>query len=388
MIIKKIEIRNFRNYREECIEFDDRINLITGKNGQGKTNLIEAINLLSMAKSFRTRREQEMIREGTGGFSVKGYFEKGGRPHTVEVRLIDEGRGRRREYLVGGAEKSSVYDLLGGVYTIVFSPEDLAVVKGSPEARRRFLDREIILLRPLYYRKLKKYKDILKSRNALLKEEAVNPALLSVYDEQLAKAGGELIHLRVAYVRELEKVSAACAAAITDGAETLSVKYRAGVLPEEMNRELGEEETGREGGAPEALPDASVYERLFMEKLERTRPRDLVTGSTEFGPHRDDLAISANGTDLRVYGSQGQQRTAALALRLAEREMILRETGEPAILLLDDVMSELDLSRQKRILSGFSENQVFITAAEWGGRGEIAGKTIRIENGAQQLPMQ
>ena len=376
MIIKKIEIRNFRNYREEIIEFDDRINLITGENGQGKTNLIEAINLLSMGKSFRTRREQEMIREGTSGFSVKGFFEKEGRTHTVEVRFFEAERRWKKTYLVGGAEKSSVYDLLGGVYTIVFSPEDLSIVKGSPDARRRFLDREIILLRPLYYHKLKKYKEILKSRNALLKKEEVEPALLSVYDEQLAKAGGELMNLRAAYVKELEKNSAACAASITDGKETLRISYRASILSEEKNQEIE---------ADKDTPDASAYERLFYEKLERARPRDLLARITEYGPHRDDLSIAVNGKHLRIYGSQGQQRTAALALRLAEREMILRETGETAILLLDDVMSELDPSRQEKVLSGFSENQVFITAAEWSGGGEITGKTIKIEDGAQKI---
>jgi len=372
MIIKKIEIRNFRNYKEEILEFDDRINLITGGNGQGKTNLIEAVNFLSMAKSFRTRREQEMIREGSEGFSVKGFFEKGGKPYTVEVRISDGGRGSKRTYLVGGAEKTSVYDLLGGVYTIVFSPEDLSIVKGGPDARRKFLDREIILLRPLYYHKLKKYREILRSRNALLKQEEVESALLSVYDEQLAKAGGELMHLRARYVKELEKFSAACAASITDGREKLRVKYRVSIFSEEKNQEIEEEENP---------PEASVYESLFREKLERARPRDLLVRATEYGPHRDDLLFTACGKDLRVYGSQGQQRTAALALRLAEREMIFRETGETAILLLDDVMSELDPARQKRILSGFSENQVFITAAEWSGRKEIAGKMIRIENG-------
>ncbi|MDR1796080.1 MAG: DNA replication/repair protein RecF [Clostridiales Family XIII bacterium] len=347
MKIEKILLRNFRNYKEEEVSFDERLNVVTGENGQGKTNLIEAVGFLSMAKSFRTRREQEMVRSGEEALSVKGHFEKRGSPFTVEI--VWRGAGGQREFFVNGAEKGSVFDLLGGAYTIVFSPEDLSIVKGGPDARRRFLDREIILLRPVYYHKLKKYKGVLKNRNALLKKEGADPGLLDVYDEQLAAAGAAVMAERAAYAEALSRAAAESVSMISDGREALSAAYRPSALGGERD--------------PSGVT-AGEYEEAMRGALRRGRERDLFLGATEAGPHRDDLALSLNGSDLRVYGSQGQQRTAALALRLAERALIKQETGEDAILLLDDVMSELDAGRQGRILSAFSGNQVFVTAAE------------------------
>jgi DNA replication and repair protein RecF len=361
MIIQNIWLRHFRNYREEYIEFHDRINVVRGKNAQGKTNLIEAVNLLSMAKSFRTQKEQEMIGLGEDVFSVKGEFLRNSTAtHSVEVVLRANGPAQK-QYFVNGVEKASIFDLLGGVYTIVFSPEDLRIVKGGPEVRRRFLDREAILLRPMYYHKLKKYRGVIRRRNALLKHERPSPDLLDVYDEQLAEAGAAVIAERAAYVEKLNEASKKTASEITSGAELLDIRYKSNIPL------LSE---GQEG--------------CFLDLLRKSRDRDLMIRSTENGPHRDDLSIFANGKDLRVYGSQGQQRTAALAIRLAENEMIRKETGENAILLLDDVMSELDGFRQEKILSGFEKNQVFITSAEihekaLGALGE--SKTITIENG-------
>jgi len=340
MIIKSLELRNFRNYEGGEVFFDERLNLVCGENGQGKTNLIEAINFLSMAKSFRTRREAELLREGEASFFVKGVFEKGGAPYTVEIVWSASGPHGAgvRKFVVNGAERSSVVDLLGGIYTIVFSPEDLAVVKGGPDVRRRFLDREIILLRPLYYHKLKKYRGILKSRNALLKQDAPSPELLDVYDEQLAEAGAAVMEERASYIAALAEESAESVKQISDGRDALSVSYS---------------------------PSFSGLSReSCKEDLQKNRDRDLFLHATETGPHRDDMALTLNGRDLRIYGSQGQQRTAALSLRLAERALIKRETGEDAILLLDDVMSELDAGRQERILSVFRDNQVFVTTAE------------------------
>jgi len=220
----------------------------------------------------------------------------------------------------------------------VFSPEDLAVVKGGPDVRRRFLDREIILLRPLYYHKLKKYRGILKSRNVLLKQDAPSPELLDVYDEQLAEAGAAVMEERASYIAALAEESAESVKLISDGRDALTVSYSPSFSG--LSRESGKED------------------------LQKNRDRDLFLHATETGPHRDDMALTLNGRDLRIYGSQGQQRTAALSLRLAERALIKRETGEDAILLLDDVMSELDAGRQERILSVFRDNQVFVTTAE------------------------
>jgi DNA replication and repair protein RecF len=359
MIIQNICLRNFRNYGDESIEFHERLNVVRGRNAQGKTNLIEAVNLLSMAKSFRTQKEQEMIGLGGEVLSVKGTFFRNSNVHNVEVVL--RSASSSKQYFVNGVEKASIFDLLGGVYTVVFSPEDLRIVKGGPEVRRRFLDREVILLHPMYYHKLKKYKGVLRRRNALLKYERPPGELLGVYDEQLAKAGAEVIAERAAYIEKLNKESAKSAFEITGGAEVLEIQYKSNIQS-----------------------DPGQAADCFLEALRRNRERDLMVRSTENGPHRDDFSISINEKDLRVYGSQGQQRTAALAIRLAEKELIRAETGENAILLLDDVMSELDSFRQEKIMSSFADNQVFVTSAEIHEKalGSLdQAKVITLENG-------
>jgi len=343
MIIKSIELKNFRNYKEERIEFHEKLNFITGKNAQGKTNLIEAVNLLSMSKSFRTRREQEMISFDEPFFYVKGEFLREEKTHTVEIVLRKEKEGGKiREYRVNGADKLSVLDLLGGIYTVVFSPEDMRTIKGEPEGRRKFLDREIILLRPMYYHKLKEYKKILKNRNAILKEERLPMSLLDIFDEKLASAGAEIMRERKQYIEKLQKRSSKYAAFISGEAEKTEIIYKPNV----------------------SFSEEKKAEEKFLELLKKNRERDVFARTTESGPHRDDFVVLLNETDIRVFGSQGQQRTATLAMKMAELELIKEETGEDAILLLDDVMSELDEERQKKILSGLSENQIFITAAE------------------------
>jgi DNA replication and repair protein RecF len=340
MILKTLELKDFRNYEKEEIVFHKKINILTGRNAQGKTNLIEAINLLSLGKSFRTRKEQELIRFDTDEALVKGIFEKKDRPHSTEIRLY-AGSSGKKEYFINELYSSTVSDLLGGVYTIVFSPEDLKIVKGDPETRRRFLDREIILLKPLYYHILKKYRLALKTRNALLKNENISIELLDVYDIQLSEAASEVMKERKKWLDKLSSIAAETCFGITDGKEKLSIEYKPQLS------QIGDEYSKEE-----------IYEVLL-----RARERDIYIRSTENGPHKDDFSVFINGLDLRIFGSQGQQRTAALSLRLAERELIKKETGEDAILLLDDVMSELDPTRQEKLLDSFGDNQIFITAA-------------------------
>ena len=340
MILKTIELKDFRNYETEEVVFHEKINILTGKNAQGKTNLIEAVNLLALGKSFRTRREQELVKFGAEEACVKGVFKKKDRPHTTEIRIGANSSGKKT-YIINGVETGKVADLLGGVYTIVFSPEDLRVVKGDPETRRRFLDRELILLKPLYYHKLKKYRQVLKSRNALLKNEKLSGDLLDIYDRQLAEAAAAVMKERAAWIKALSKAAETADSSIAGGVEELRVEYRPNIS------QIGDE----------------YSEENIHEVFRKGREKDITMRSTEAGPHRDDLAVFASGIDLRIYGSQGQQRTAALSLRLAERELIRKEAGEDAILLLDDVMSELDSGRQDRLLNSFGENQIFITAA-------------------------
>ena len=305
MILKTLELKDFRNYEKEEIVFHRKINILTGRNAQGKTNLIEAINLLSLGKSFRTRKEQELVRFNKEEAFVKGIFEKKDRLHSTEVRL-HAGSPGKKEYFVNELHTLTVSDLLGGVYTIVFSPEDLKIVKGDPETRRRFLDREIILLKPLYYHKLKKYRHALKTRNALLKNESPSTELLDVYDVQLAEAASEVMKERKEWIARLSSAAAETCFRITDGNEKLSIEYKPQLS--QIGDEYGKEE---------------IYEALL-----KGRERDLIIRSTETGPHRDDFSVFADGLDLRIYGSQGQQRTAALSLRLAERELIKKRPGK------------------------------------------------------------
>ena len=360
MILKTLELTDFRNYKSEEIVFHEKINILTGKNAQGKTNMIEAINLLALGKSFRTRKEQELVRFGAEEARVKGVFEKKDRLNTTEVRLYS-GAGGNKIYFIDGLETKTVSDLFGGVYTIVFSPDDLRIVKGDPETRRRFLDREIILQRPMYYHKLKKYRFALKTRNALLKREKIAYDLLDIYDEQFSGAAAEVMKERDIWLRSLSAAAEEASLMITDGLETLSVKYK----PHFFNIE-------------------EYSKQAILEVMIQGRERDILMRSTESGPHRDDFTIFASGLDLRIYGSQGQQRTAALSLRLAERELIKKEAGEDPILLLDDVMSELDTNRQERLLDSFGKNQIFITATGSFRKEALklhAMKVIRIENG-------
>jgi DNA replication and repair protein RecF len=362
MIIETIELKDFRNYKSEATVFHEKTNIITGKNAQGKTNLIEAINLLSLGKSFRTRKESEMIRLGESACLVKGMFVKQGRPYGTAVELRVGAGGSPHTYFVNGAQMPSVSDILGGVYTVVFSPEDLRIVKGEPEARRRFLDRGIILLWPMYYHKLKKYRAVLKNRNALLKAETVSNDLLDVYDIQLAEAGGALMEERFRHTDALALAAKQADKILTDGSEEIEIEYRPNI----------------------GVSSAAEAKEAFAETLRRGRERDLFAKSTEAGPHRDDISLTVDGKDLRTFGSQGQQRTAAVALRLAEKDLVRQETGEEAILLLDDVMSELDAGRQGRLLERFCDNQIFVTAAALDEKAAAAlgaVKFIRIEDG-------
>ena len=361
MIIETLELNDFRNYENEEVVFHEKINILTGRNAQGKTNLIEAINLLALGKAFRTRHENELVRFGAEEARVRGVFQKRDRQHITEIR-IGSGASGKKAYIVNGVETGTVTDLLGGVYSIVFSPEDLRIVKGEPETRRRFLDREIILQRPLYYHKLKKYRALLKTRNAFLKGENVKAELLDIYDEQLSEAAAAVAKERGEWLAALSKAAGEAGSGITGGQEEISVEYKPNI-------------TQAGGGQGK---------EAVRETLLRGRERDLLLKSTEAGPHRDDFAVFASGLDLRVYGSQGQQRTAALSLRLAERELIKKESGEDAILLLDDVMSELDSARQERLLDSFGENQIFITAAGPFREEALrlhASKLMRIESG-------
>lgn len=330
MYIKRLRLKDFRNYKDLDIEFDSKVNILLGKNAQGKTNLLEAIYTTSMGKSFRTGRDSEMIRFGADFLRIEATAIKDGEELLVEIAVSEDNKGVK----IDGVKALKNSDLLENIYTVIFSPEDLKIVKDEPEKRRRFIDREICQLKLSYYMNLAAYKKALAQRNALLKERNVEEDNLAVWDQSLAHYGQQLIAERRKFVTKLDEISRDLHKSITNGKEDLEIVYE-----------------------PNCQGD-------LLEKLSKTHNLDIIKRSTGAGPHKDDLKLSVNGIDIRHYGSQGQQRTAALSLKLAELKLIKEETGEDAVLLLDDVLSELDGERQTFLINSLGNVQLFITTAE------------------------
>jgi DNA replication and repair protein RecF len=349
MHIKTLALQNFRSYRERTVDFDAGVNILTGRNGAGKTNLLEAVHVLSMGRSFRTQNDAEAIRFDADFYRIKGLFSKKGEDLTVEVRMA----GRDKSYFIDGIKVRKGADLTGHALTVIFAPDDLRIVKDEPEKRRRFMDHELFQLKPLYYLDVNKYRRIVKNRNLLLKEPVLNGNLLDVYDGYLAETGARIMAERALFAEKLGRSSAAIHARITGSdAVPLEVSYEPSISPPET--------------AAESLSDATAetLSAAIARTLKERRAKDREAGSTTAGPHKDDLKLRIGDIDLRRFGSQGQQRTAALALKLAEVDIIKGETGEMPILLLDDVLSELDESRQHSLLGTFEDCQILITTAE------------------------
>ena len=340
MYIKEIKLNNFRNYKEERISFNMNSNIIKGENGQGKTNLLESIYILSIGKSFRTLKEEELIKFGEKGFSIKGLFMKDDEDLSVEIRQ----KGKEKSIIVDGVKKKKNADLLENVYAVVFSPDDIKIVNDQPDVRRKFMDRELFMLKPLYYIELNKYIKTMKCKKELLKQEKINDELLDIYDELLAEYGSKVMKYRASFTKMLDEESRKIEYMITDGEEELKVYYDSNI---------------------KSIEDIKEQKIEFLKALKVNREKEKANRIIYVGPHRDDLKITSNGVDLRKFGSRGQHRTAALSIKLAELEMIKKETGEDAILLLDDVLSELDEKRQRKIINSFEKNQLFITAADF-----------------------
>ena len=340
MYIKDIELHNFRNYRDLELAFHPSVNLILGNNAQGKTNLLESIYITSMGKSFRTSKDQEMILFGEEFGRVKVNAQKDYYDTSVELILSKDSKKSAK---VDGVKIKKSSQLLENIYIVIFSPEDLRIVKDEPEKRRKFIDRELCQLRPKYYEDLSNYKKVLLQRNAYLKEYEVDPSILDLWDMQLAKYGASIMMMRGDFVKKLDKISRGIHGAITNGKESLELKYVPNVP---LAGSLGE------------------LEESYYKAIRGAFDNDLRQRTTTKGPHKDDLEFYIDGISVRSFGSQGQQRTSALSIKLAELSLIKEETGEEAILLLDDVMSELDLERQEFLVKSLSDIQMFITTTE------------------------
>lgn len=360
MYITDIELQNFRNYTDLHLAFHPNVNLLTGDNAQGKTNLLEAIYLTAMGKSFRTGKDSEMIQFGADYGRIKVHGERAELDTTVEMILSKDAR---KAVKIDGVKIKKASQMLNHLYMVVFSPEDLKIVKDEPEKRRRFMDRELCQLRPRYYEALSAYRRVLLQRNAYLKEYAVDPSIIDIWDMQLSHYGAEIMCLRAEFVVKLNQISRVIHNSITGDKENLHIAYHPNMPLTSSVREQ----------------EAACYERI-----KKSWENDSKQRTTTRGPHKDDLEFLVDDVNVRAFGSQGQQRTAALALKLAELQLIREEIGEDAILLLDDVMSELDLQRQAFLIQHLADIQLFITTTEIAPQLKNAlpeGKTFHVHAG-------
>ena len=363
MNLRNIRLRDFRNYADLDLDFAPGVNLIVGHNAQGKTNLLEAISYLGSGKSFRAQRTGEMVRFGADFADLEGDVYSQEREQTLRWVLFSG--SRPRQLYRNGVKKKTAGDIAGVLQTVLFCPEDLMVLKSGAAQRRRLGDNALCQLRPNYEAALTEYNKILETKSRILKDRFENPAveaILPEYNQRLCQVGALLISYRARFYEGLGKAAAQYHSHFSGGAEEFHLQYK----------------TVSTVSDPFA-PVATLVEDL-RNHLESHARAELETAQCLTGPHKDDFDVTLSGLSVKTYGSQGQTRTAAISLKLAQRELMKRESGEEPLLLLDDVLSELDPSRQDFVLNQITGGQVFITCCE-PGRFTKMGKTIEIEKG-------
>ena len=363
MNLTEIELRDFRNYAHVKLEFDPGVNLIVGDNAQGKTNLLEAVSYLGSGKSFRAMKTSEMIRFGADFADISGNIFSQERNQTLRWVLFNG--SRPRQIWRNGAKKKTAGDIAGVLPTVLFCPEDLMVLKTGAAQRRRLGDHALCQLRPNYDAALTEYNRILDQKSRILKDHYDNPSVLAIlpeYNTRLCQVGALLISYRARFYDSLGKSAAKFHGQFSGGAEEFRLDYKT-------------VSTVKDPFAP-----VHVLTGELQDHLERHYRAELETATCLTGPHKDDFTVSLSGIDLKSYGSQGQTRTAAISLKLAQRELMGREMGEEPVLLLDDVLSELDPGRLDFVLNQIVSGQVFITCCE-PGRFTKLGRTIEIRKG-------
>ena len=363
MNLTELYLRDFRNYRELKVEFEPGVNLIVGNNAQGKTNLLEAVSYLGSGKSFRAQKNAEMIRFGSDFAEIDGKIFS--QERNQDIRWVLFSGSRPRQLWRNGAKKKTAAEINGVLQTVLFCPEDLMVLKTGAAARRRLGDHALCQLRPNYEAALAEYGRILDQKSRILKDRFENPRLVELlpeYDLRLCQVGALLISYRARFYDGLGKAAGNYHSHFSGGAEEFSLQYKTVSTVKDP-----------------FAPIAKLQEDL-MEHLESHRRAELESSQCLTGPHKDDFEVSLSGINLKAYGSQGQTRTAAISLKLAQRELMGRESGEIPVLLLDDVLSELDPGRQDFVLNQISEGQVFITCCEPGQFTKL-GKNISVKAG-------
>ena len=332
MIIKSIELADYRNYDFLTLTFDKGTNILYGDNAQGKTNILEAIYVSATTKSHRGSKDKEIINFEKEEAHIRTYVEKEGIETRVDMHLR---KNKSKGIAIDGQKIKRAADLLGLCNVVFFSPEDLGIIKNGPSERRRFMDMELCQLNGFYLYNLNHYNKIVNQRNKLLKDMYLNPQLrdtLHIWDMQLVSFGSKIIERRRLFVEQLNEIIYEIHKKLSGGREELFIEYE---------------------------PDTEIED--FEKKLQLSQERDIRAKMTSVGPHRDDFSFLAGKVDIRKYGSQGQQRTAALSLKLSEIELVKKMTKDTPVLLLDDVLSELDSSRQNYLLNSIGEIQTIIT---------------------------
>ena len=332
MIVKKIELENFRNYKSLDLELDPRKNILYGNNAQGKTNVLEAIYICSTTKSHRSNKDVEIIRFDEKEAHIKLFLEKKEKEYRIDVHLR---KNKTKGIAVNGIPIKRASELFGIFNVIFFAPEDLNIIKNGPSERRRFMDLELCQLDKMYVHNLINYNKVLNQRNRLLKEISFDPKLidtLDVWDEQLVLYGKEIIKKREDFIKQISKIIKPIHEDLTNKEETIKIDYQ-------KNTEI----------------------KNFEKNLKKNRSTDLKYKSTSVGPHRDDILFFNKDINIRTYGSQGQKRTIALSLKLAEIELVKKIIKDTPVLLLDDVLSELDSDRQNHLLERLNDIQTIIT---------------------------
>ena len=332
MYIQQLELNNFRNYEYAKIEFHPQTNVFYGDNAQGKTNILESIYVCGTTKSHKGSKDREMIRINENEAHIRMLLVKNDISHKIDMHLK---KSKTKGIAIDGIPIKKSGELLGMLHLIFFSPEDLSIIKNGPSERRRFLNMELSQLDKVYLHNISEYNKVLNNRNQLLKQIKVKPGLedtLNVWDDQLITYGRKIVERRNEFIKELKEIVLAIHYKLSGGKEKLDIIYQ---------------------------PDTGTDE--FEKRLKEMREKDLFFCTTHAGPHRDDMIFSIQEKDLRKYGSQGQQRTCALSLKLAEIEIVKRKINDQPVLLLDDVLSELDRSRQNYLLDSIYGTQTIIT---------------------------
>ena len=363
MNLETIKLENYRNYEAAEVTFDPGVNLLIGSNAQGKTNLLEAVAFLGSGRAFRTQKSAELVRLGAEFAQIEGNVFSQQRQQSLRWILFSG--GRPRQMFRNGVKKKTVGEISGVLQTVLFCPEDLMVLKAGASSRRKLADSAICQMRPNYEAALTEYGRILEQKNRILKDRYDNPALLDIlpeYNTRLCQVGALLISYRARFFEGLGREAAVYHSHFSGGKEEFLLEYRT------------------VSNIEDPFAPVSVLEEKLQAHLQSHYRAELESASCLTGPHKDDFEVTLSGLSLKAFGSQGQVRTAAVSLKLAQRALMEKESGEMPVLLLDDVLSELDPGRQDFLLNQIHSGQVFITCCE-PGRFTKLGKTIQIESG-------